>query len=119
MASIAVRDTGIGLTPEEAKMVFSRFWRADAGRNRSSGGLGVGLSVVKEIVDRHHGWVQVEGKKDEGACFTMHIPLYDEERAKAQQQRALKQQKDLKVSSLAPRPSGGASGKIMPRDCKK
>ena len=34
MASIAVRDTGIGLSPEEAKMVFSRFWRADAGRNR-------------------------------------------------------------------------------------
>ena len=57
MASIAVRDTGIGLTKEEARMVFSRFWRADAGRNRESGGLGVGLAVVKEIVDRHGGWV--------------------------------------------------------------
>ena len=55
MASIAVRDTGIGLSPEEAKMVFSRFWRADAGRNRASGGLGIGLAVVKEIVDRHGG----------------------------------------------------------------
>ena len=59
-------------------MVFSRFWRADAGRNRESGGLGVGLAVVKEIVDRHGGWVQVEGEKDKGACFTIHIPLYDE-----------------------------------------
>ena len=78
MASIAVQDTGIGLTPEEAKMVFSRFWRADAGRNREYGGLGVGLAVVKEIVDRHGGWVQVEGKPDEGATFTIHIPLYDE-----------------------------------------
>lgn len=78
MASIAVRDTGIGLTKEEARMVFSRFWRADAGRNRESGGLGVGLAVVKEIVDRHGGWVQVEGEKDKGACFTIHIPLYDE-----------------------------------------
>ncbi|MBR3689581.1 MAG: HAMP domain-containing protein, partial [Eggerthellaceae bacterium] len=56
MASIAVRDTGIGLTREEAKMVFSRFWRADAGRTRESGGLGIGLAVVKEIVDRHGGW---------------------------------------------------------------
>lgn len=82
MASIAVRDTGIGLSKEEARMVFSRFWRADAGRNRESGGLGVGLAVVKEIVDRHGGWVQVEGEKDKGACFTIHIPLYDEDAEK-------------------------------------
>ncbi len=82
MASIAVKDTGIGLSREEAKMVFSRFWRADAGRTRESGGLGVGLAVVKEIVDRHGGWVQVEGEKGKGACFTIHIPLYDPNRAK-------------------------------------
>lgn len=82
MASIAVKDTGIGLSKEEARMVFSRFWRADAGRNRESGGLGVGLAVVKEIVDRHGGWVQVEGEKDKGACFTIHIPLYDEDAEK-------------------------------------
>ena len=82
MASIAVKDTGIGLTKEEARMVFSRFWRADAGRNRESGGLGVGLAVVKEIVDRHGGWVQVEGEKGRGACFTIHIPLYDEDAEK-------------------------------------
>lgn len=77
MADIVVEDTGIGLSPEEARKVFSRFWRADAGRNRDTGGLGIGLAVVKEIVDRHHGWVQVEGKKGEGARFTIHIPLYD------------------------------------------
>ena len=95
MASIAVSDTGIGLTREEAKMVFSRFWRADAGRTRESGGLGIGLAVVKEIVDRHGGWVQVEGEKDKGACFTIHIPLYDEERAKLQAKSA-KNQKNAK-----------------------
>ena len=38
----------------------------------------MGLAVVKEIVDRHGGWVQVEGEKGRGACFTIHIPLYDE-----------------------------------------
>jgi len=80
MASIAVKDTGIGLSPEEAKMVFSRFWRADAGRNRDVGGLGVGLAVVKEIVDRHGGWVKVEGEKGKGACFTIYLPLYAEEK---------------------------------------
>lgn len=88
MASIAVADTGIGLTPEEAKMVFSRFWRADAGRNREQGGLGIGLAVVKEIVDQHGGWVRVEGKPNEGATFTIYIPLYDEDRIKMQKARA-------------------------------
>ena len=87
MASIAVQDTGIGLSPEERKMVFNRFWRAEASRERQSGGLGVGLAVVKEIVDRHGGWVQVEGKKGEGACFTIHIPLYDFDRIKALKER--------------------------------
>lgn len=87
MASIAVRDTGIGLSPEECKMVFNRFWRAEESRERQSGGLGVGLAVVKEIVDRHGGWVQVEGKKGEGACFTIHIPLYDYERIKAMKEK--------------------------------
>jgi len=94
MASIAVQDTGIGLTPEEARMVFQRFWRADSGRDRESGGLGIGLTVVKQIVDRHDGWVQVEGRKGEGACFTIHIPLYNEREqrrkneAKARAERA-------------------------------
>lgn len=89
MASISVQDTGIGLSPDEAKMVFSRFWRADAGRTRESGGLGIGLSVVKELVERHNGWVQVEGRKGEGACFTIHIPLYEEDG----QQKSQKSQK--------------------------
>lgn len=87
MASISVADTGIGLSEEEAKMVFSRFWRADAGRTRERGGLGVGLSVVKEIVDQHEGWVRVEGKPNEGATFTIFIPLYDEERISQQRQK--------------------------------
>lgn len=99
MASIVVQDTGIGLAPDEAKMVFSRFWRADAGRTRESGGLGVGLAVVKEIVDRHSGWVQVEGRKGEGACFTIHIPLYQgdsqQKGQKAQKTRG-KSRKDQK-----------------------
>lgn len=89
MAYIAVADTGIGLTEEEARMVFSRFWRAEAGRTRERGGLGVGLAVVKEIVDQHNGWVRVEGKPNEGATFTIYIPLYNEEKVRAQ--RAVQQ----------------------------
>lgn len=99
MASISVQDTGIGLSPDEAKMVFSRFWRSDAGRTRESGGLGIGLSVVKEIVERHNGWVQVEGRKGEGACFTIHIPLYhgdDQHKAQKSQKSRGKSRKDQK-----------------------
>ncbi len=110
MASIAVRDTGIGLSPEECKMVFNRFWRAEESRERKSGGLGVGLAVVKEIVDRHGGWVQVEGKKGEGACFTIHIPLYDYTRIK--EQKAKEERKNAKDSSS--RSSKSKSGKLKP-----
>ncbi len=90
MAAIAVQDTGIGLSPEEEKMVFSRFWRADSGRAKESGGLGIGLSLVKEIVDRHHGRVAVKGTKGVGATFTLYFSLYDEERSLAQARVAVK-----------------------------
>ncbi len=99
MAAIAVRDTGIGLSPEERRMVFKRFWRAEESRQRQSGGLGVGLAVVKEIVDRHGGWVQVEGKKGEGACFTIHVPLYDEERVRAQKDKANSKDRGAKAQA--------------------
>ncbi|MFR4804266.1 MAG: ATP-binding protein [Eggerthellaceae bacterium] len=68
-------------------MVFSRFWRADAGAARN--GARHRQPVVKEIVERHNGWVQVEGRKGEGACFTIHIPLYQGD----EQQRGQKSQK--------------------------
>lgn len=90
MAAIAVRDTGIGLTPEEEKMVFSRFWRADSGRAKESGGLGIGLALVKEIMDRHHGRVSVKGEKGVGSVFTLYFPLYDEEKSIAQARMAVR-----------------------------
>lgn len=90
MGQIVVKDTGIGLTPEEAKLVFQRFWRADSGRARATGGLGIGLSVVKEIVEQHNGWVRIEGRPNEGACFTIYIPLYSENSRKRNPRRSSK-----------------------------
>ncbi len=102
MCAIAVRDTGIGLSPDEAKMVFSRFWRADAGRTRERGGLGIGLSVVKEIVDRHNGHVTVEGEKGKGACFTIMLPLYSEESEQREaRQRERQHQKEQQQAQRA------------------
>lgn len=72
---ISVSDTGMGIAPEDLSRVFSRFWRSDASRERASGGLGVGLSLTKHIVDRHHGYIAVESELDKGTTFTLHIPV--------------------------------------------
>ena len=73
--SIAVRDTGIGIAKEDIGSVFGRFWRAEESRNRVAGGLGVGLAVTKEIVDRHHGRIGVESEKGVGTTFTLYLPM--------------------------------------------
>ena len=72
---ISVRDTGIGIAKEDIPRVFSRFWRSDASRERVSGGLGVGLALTKEIVDKHNGSISVESELGKGTTFTLHIPL--------------------------------------------
>ena len=74
-ACIAVQDTGIGMSPEELKVVFERFWRADSARDRATGGIGIGLPITKEIVDRHKGEISVESKEGVGTAFTICIPL--------------------------------------------
>lgn len=71
---ISVSDTGIGIEPEDLSRVFSRFWRSEASRERASGGLGVGLSLTKHIVDRHHGYITVESEVGKGTTFMLHIP---------------------------------------------
>ena len=86
-AVIAVSDTGIGIAKEDLARVFSRFWRSDASRERESGGLGVGLSVTKEIIDRHHGYIAVESELNHGTKFTLHIPR-DQGKSQSQSQPA-------------------------------
>lgn len=71
---VTVSDTGIGIAKEDLSRVFSRFWRSDASRERVSGGLGVGLAVTKEIVDRHHGYISVESELGRGTTFMLHLP---------------------------------------------
>ena len=71
---IAVQDTGIGIAKEDIPQTFSRFWRSDVSRERVSGGLGVGLAITKEIVDRHNGTILVESELNKGTIFTLRIP---------------------------------------------
>lgn len=72
---LSVQDTGMGIAKEDIPRVFSRFWRSDASREREAGGLGVGLSLTKEIVDRHNGTISVDSEEGVGTTFTLHIPL--------------------------------------------
>lgn len=74
-ALVSVSDTGIGIAPEDLDRVFGRFWRAEESRNRVAGGLGVGLAVTKEIVDRHHGMINVESEQGVGTTFTIFLPF--------------------------------------------
>lgn len=74
-AVIEVDDTGIGISPGELPQLFNRFWRADGARARSTGGLGIGLSVTKEIVERHRGTISAVPRMGGGSRFTIRIPL--------------------------------------------
>lgn len=84
---ISVTDTGMGIAPEDLSRVFGRFWRSDASRERASGGLGVGLSLTKQIVDMHHGYISVESELGNGTTFTLHIPLGPHERVQLTRRR--------------------------------
>ena len=75
-ACLEVADTGIGMTPDVAAHVFERFYQADPSRSSPSGGAGLGLSLVKWIVDRHHGTVSVESTPEKGSTFRVALPAF-------------------------------------------
>jgi two-component system OmpR family sensor kinase len=74
-AVLTVSDTGPGIAPEHLQRIFERFYRADDARTRAAGGSGLGLSIARWIVAVHGGEVDVVSESDEGATFTVTIPL--------------------------------------------
>ncbi|WP_109474225.1 MtrAB system histidine kinase MtrB [Ornithinimicrobium cavernae] len=72
--AVTVRDHGVGLTAEQASMVFDRFWRGDPARNRTTGGTGLGLAISLEDARLHGGYLQVAGRPGEGAAFRLTLP---------------------------------------------
>ncbi|CCK28825.1 sensor histidine kinase [Streptomyces davaonensis JCM 4913] len=74
-AVLEVADEGPGLTPEQCRRIFERFYRADASRNRATGGAGLGLSIVDSLVTAHGGRVEVDSTPGRGAAFRVLLPL--------------------------------------------
>jgi signal transduction histidine kinase len=74
-AVVSFRDTGTGIPGEDLDRIFDRFARADPGRSRHTGGFGLGLSIVRAIVEAHLGTIHVMSRVDVGTTFEIDLPL--------------------------------------------
>lgn len=72
---IKVQDTGIGIPEDKLKNIFNRFYQADSSLHRSSEGSGLGLYIVKGLIQLHHGTISVESICGEGTTFTITLPI--------------------------------------------
>ncbi|GIU94198.1 MAG: hypothetical protein KatS3mg012_0655 [Gaiellaceae bacterium] len=76
-AVLEVADTGVGIAPEDLKHVFKRFWRGEKSRSRATGGAGIGLAIVHELVRAHDGRIDVESKPGAGSTFRVLLPALE------------------------------------------
>lgn len=77
MAALRVTDTGVGIPPDAVGHVFERFYRVDKARSRASGGSGLGLSIVRSIVERNNGEISLQSTVGKGTVFTVEFPSFD------------------------------------------
>ena len=74
-ARVAVRDHGPGIAAEHLPRLTERFYRVDVGESRAQGGTGLGLALVKHILNRHQGRLSIDSREGDGATFTVRLPL--------------------------------------------
>ena len=79
---LEVADHGVGITEEKLQMIFERFHQVDSSSTRKVGGFGLGLFIVKQIVDAHGGRIDVESTYGEGSTFRVHLPKRESDRGK-------------------------------------
>jgi len=75
---VSVRDTWIGIAPEDLPLIFERFYRADRSRARATGGAGLGLAIAKQLVEAHGGQITAESRLGAGSTFTFTLPIDNE-----------------------------------------
>jgi two-component system phosphate regulon sensor histidine kinase PhoR len=74
-AVVRVRDHGPGIAAEHLPRLTERFYRIDVGQSRAEGGTGLGLALVKHVLNRHRGRLGIDSRLGEGATFTVRLPL--------------------------------------------
>jgi two-component system phosphate regulon sensor histidine kinase PhoR len=74
-AEVSIRDYGPGIAPEHLPRLTERFYRVDVAESRAQGGTGLGLALVKHILNRHRGRLSIESTPGEGATFIVHLPM--------------------------------------------
>jgi len=72
---VAVTDRGVGIPARDLDRIFERFYRVDRARSRATGGVGLGLSIVRHVAANHGGEVTVQSKEGEGSTFVLRIPI--------------------------------------------
>jgi signal transduction histidine kinase len=72
---ILIEDNGIGISKEDLPNIFNRFYRSDKSRNKHSGGIGLGLSIAKYIIDIHNGNIKIYSNLDEGTIVSIELPV--------------------------------------------
>ena len=80
-AFLVVQDTGVGIPEDSLSHVFERFYRVDKARSRKSGGSGLGLSIVRNMVERNRGEIRIQSRVGEGTQITVVFPVFDMEDA--------------------------------------
>ena len=73
-AVLTVRDTGIGISPEDQDQLFTEFFRSTNPAAVELPGTGLGLAIVRRIVERHQGWIEVESARGVGSTFRVTLP---------------------------------------------
>lgn len=75
VARVTVADTGEGISADDLPQVFERFYRVDPSRARTTGGAGLGLTIVKQLVEAHGGVIRAESTQGKGSRFIFDLPL--------------------------------------------
>ena len=72
---ISITDSGIGISKENLPRIFDQFYRADGSRSSTTGGAGLGLTIVKKLVEAHNGSIDVSSEVGRGTTFTVSLPI--------------------------------------------
>jgi len=115
-AELTVADTGIGISPKEQRRLFEKFSQLRVPASMNTRGTGLGLTIVKEVVQLHGGSVRVESAQGKGASFIVSFPVYSPSFALTEEFRVMREQAAREGQVLAVQTLQAREGKTAPMD---